>query len=171
VVAMAMATEEWEIRPVRQQLWEGEGGERWQTWSTKLQRNGLWTFPERTRRFGRRRSAGARVGARGISGVVVVLLLLEFVGQHCEVRVQFEWKGGGCSTKVLISIPSIPQLSAVAQSMEEVYASPLDKRSRPLVLPNVESDSRRTRFVSHGHGLAAQIRLQYGTIARGVGVL
>ena len=93
---VVVATEEWEGRWKR---WEG--GERRQTWGTvaravgrnsALQRNGLWTFPEWTGTFGGR-SDGARVGARGISCGIVVLRVLEFVGQHCEVQVQFDWKG------------------------------------------------------------------------------
>jgi len=92
-VVVVMATEEWEIRAVRQELWEGERGERWQTWGTELQRNSLWTLPEWTGRPWGRRSDGAWVGARGISSIVAVLRVLEFVGQHCEVRAQFKWKG------------------------------------------------------------------------------
>lgn len=56
-----------------------------------LQRNGFWAFPEWTGGL-RGQSSSARVGAGGGSGVVIVLRVLEFVGQHCEMRVQFEWK-------------------------------------------------------------------------------
>ena len=117
-VVVVMLTEEWESRC---KLWEG--GERWQTWSmmawavrrnSELQRNGLWTFPEWTGRFGGR-SDGARVGARGITTRirgVVVLHMLEFVGQHCEVQVQFEWKG------VFLEGAYIPS-SCAPQSMKQ----------------------------------------------------
>jgi len=69
--------------------------------------------------------------------VVVVLRVFEFVGQHCEERMQFEWDG------VLVEGVYKPR-SCVPQSMKKArvlgcerraYTSALDKRSRSLVLP------------------------------------
>lgn len=133
VVVVPMGAEEWE--------WE-----RWHTWSTrstvarvvrrnsKLQRNGLWTFPEWTRRL-RGRSDSARVGARGISRVLVLLRVLEFVGQHCEVRVQFDWESA--RPRCLYTYWQLRDCGAQWKKgcLRRAYMSTLDKRSHPLVLP------------------------------------